>query len=151
MSSDVTVPTGTVSRCQWPGCQSNFIGTPAVTGWRGISLAPGLTLVLCPFHSVDHVPRLVSQAGVVTAVCECRSMLTRERLSAMVALQDWRAHAREINGPEDRVTCAECLRDFESLPSGLVRKHNAVDKLRGRLLSTLCPGAGLPPRELVRP
>lgn len=153
MSSDATVSPETVTRCQWPDCPSSFGAVPMARGWSRIALSAlddELTLVLCPFHSVEHIPRLVMQNGKVLAVCACREMIPCERGTAVAALQDWKRHAREINGPEERVTCQECLRELEPLPNGLIRRHNALDVIRGRLLSTLCPGAGLEPRAAVQ-
>lgn len=153
VSSEATVSTETVTRCQWPACPSSFTFQPVATGWRKITLsAPGheQKLILCPFHAVEHVPALVAQAGKITATCSCRTLLPCERDAATVAVQDWKRHARDINGPEERDTCQECLRDFEPRPDGLLRRHNALDRVRGRLLSTLCPGAGLPPRAQVQ-
>lgn len=150
MSSDVAAQNGMAVLCGWPGCPSRFVGTPKAVGWRRYSVAPDLTVTLCPFHAVEHLPTVVAERDGYTAVCSCRGMLPCMRESAYAALRDWRAHAREINGPEDSATCSECLRVFEALPTGLVRRHNALDRNRGRLLATLCPGAGLPPREPVR-
>lgn len=151
MSSDGSSSTGTAVHCRWPGCQSRFTGAPHVTGWRKISITPELPLVLCPFHAVEHIPSVTMDRTGVTAVCSCHGMLPLTRDSAATAMRDWRAHAREINGPERSAICAECLREFELRPDGMVRRHNAFDKRRGRLLATLCPGAEQPPREPVHP
>lgn len=149
MSSDTAVSPERVTRCQWPACPSGFGAAPMAKGWSRLALSAlgtELTLILCPFHAMEHIPRLVVQNGKVLAVCTCRAMVPCEWDTAVVALQDWKRHAREINGPEERVMCQECLREFEPLPSGLIRRHNALDVMRGRLLSTLCPGAGIAPR-----
>lgn len=151
MSSDVATRDRVAVLCGWPGCPSRFVGGPKTAGWHRYTVAPDLTVTLCPFHAVEHLPTVVNEGGQYTAVCSCHAMLPCMRESAYAALRDWRAHAREINGPEDRATCSECLREFEALSTGLVRRHNALDRNRGRLLATLCPGAGLPSREPVRP
>lgn len=150
MSSEATVPTGAVTRCQWPDCPSHFRSVPKAPGWRKLSLSADLTLVLCPFHAQEHVPQLIGPPTAVKVTCQCHEMIAYPRMNASVALQDWRVHARSINGPDDRVTCSECLRDIEPREDGTPRKHNMLDKTRGVLLAGMCPGVGQPPRELVR-
>ena len=153
MSSDTAVPTGTVTRCGWPECPSSFTAAPMARGWTKIllsALKTDVNLVLCPFHAVGHVPHMEENAGKVMALCSCRAMIPCEQGTMTMAYLDWRQHAREVNSADMLVTCQECLRGFEPTSSGRVRRHNAWDKMRGRLMSHVCPGAGLAPYGLEK-
>lgn len=150
MSSDTTVSSGAVTQCGWPSCPSSFTVAPISRGWTRINLIgtdTTIPLILCPFHAVDHVPRMAAQLTRVMVECSCRTVNPILHDTTSGAFQEWRQHAQEVNDPETLVTCQECRRRMEPSPTGMVRRHNAWDRTRNRLLSTLCPGAGVPPQE----